>query len=1773
MPGQRGFMVRSFFSGLKFTTAATAQSKSPRRFEHRHNRRALVLRTAIESLESRLLMSTVTFHGTGDFGDVTKWSTGVIPNSGDTAVIPAGANMTVSTADGTADLDMISAAAGSTITVGPGGVLRAREGGTIAGTLNVAATGMVSESYSGNTLNLSGASTFSGDLEADDASTVINTGVVTFLNGGGVVAGNFINKSNVTATGGMLLGGGEIFTNTAGATFTITDDGGFDPYTYPGVGAGTFINNGTFIKTGGTGITSFPTTPSSDTSVFDGGTFENIGGTIQINSGTVVVRGTTYLQDTTFNVATGASFQLTNERTDNFYTTSLEGTIVGTGGGTVVFDKGNFQTYRLSDSNDDVTASLNFPDGMLSINTADFSLINGQVNADEVTNLGFITVNHPTTLTASDSLEILNQGTIRNVGPGGLAFERSVNDTSGVIDLQTDGGISGGFNNIALTNKGMLRKSAGSGNSIISSTFENDGGTLDIETGTISFTAGSIGYIAGPINIATGAVLNFNTQFGTFLQGTFTSTGGGTVTVTSGYLTGPTQSQAADESDTGSATLDFGPGVLNFNGGYTDDTSSHGNISNAGYMNFVDGDNLGGMSNTGTIIINAGEYEVFKGSTWDNLVGGIFMLEGGVTLTTGAINSTINNAGTFVIDAGTATTDLATPYPYDTYTDVPSISNTGVFEVKSGTMIYPSASLGANSIPAGAGFKVDAGAQLTTEVAVPITEIDGSVTLGGASASFPDLAGLATVNGSFAVLSGAMFSTTGSLTNAGTLSVGGTLTVNGNLTESASTSTLDFPVAAAAGTPEAPNLTVTGATALAGNLTAEYSGGFAAAGGSAFTVANFATPVSGSFASTSGTAPDFNASVGTTTISLNGNAVAAGDLQVAGVTAPASFTPGQNGTISWTVTNAGASTTSDWVDSVYLSATGTLGAGDLFLGNVSHTGGLTESASYTGSLTVPFPAAAGSYKVVVVTDSMLVVGDINRANNVAVSSAIVSTLPSLTVGGSVTGTLTGGQDIVYQLNVTGGQDIVLTGAFAVAGGSDIEVSRGAYPGLGAGQYSAHPDTTTGNQSIRIPSATAGLYYIRITGEPVAGSADTYTLSASVPAQGASGISSISLGQGVDSPTLFGSGFTTGSTVTLVDASGTVVATASSVAFTNANSITPTFDLSSVPTGSYSLIVTTGGTASAPIAVTVVASSPSLPLQITMTAPSETRDLRNYDIVITYHNPNNFDVSPVWVVLEEAGLDFRLAGGNADATIDPNANFSLGSINLATINQEGDASKLGPGYTGQLLVEFHSETNEAHNTYNPILSQVAGTTDLADFVGNQAGEVSDLAATILLERIDGRSYPTTALSGAITYAAVPQLTVNDADLSNYLFSIASTLSKANVYEASLDNLLAYALDSADLYGSVTARQQSGSFGYGSTDLLRYRLVFPQSTTYPPDVSHVTFESPGGTRSFSLVDGFYVSDNPDDQGRLTLVNGKYGIIDADGTFYEFDAKNNLSYVQSPSGLKTTYNRNASEQITSIVGPTGLTTSYTYNSMGVVTSSVAPNGETTTYGYKVDTQPVEIYDPQKSTFARSTSPFDASTISIPLLSTITSPQGTSTITWTSTPQIAYDFSFDVALQRTAAVGYYTSLPTDEFLPTSITATDGSGEAFTYDDQGRVIASSELDGSLPMKYSYDSSGFQVTTTAPDGTTTTTILGIGGEVLRQIAPDGSIITDSYTGPGQELAAAVSPDGETTKLTYANGTVTSALNADGSGRDVHLQHHRASAHGNDFDQQHILIRL
>jgi len=120
------------------------------------------------------------------------------------------------------------------------------------------------------------------------------------------------------------------------------------------------------------------------------------------------------------------------------------------------------------------------------------------------------------------------------------------------------------------------------------------------------------------------------------------------------------------------------------------------------------------------------------------------------------------------------------------------------------------------------------------------------------------------------------------------------------------------------------------------------------------------------------------------------------DLIVSNVGAPTTGVPGDVVTINYSVQNtADVFASSEWDDIIYLSSDTTLDAGDVLVGTVHHSYGLTGGAAYSVSAPFPIPAAPpGAYHVIVHTDDAGVVTERDESNNSAASAATITIAPT-----------------------------------------------------------------------------------------------------------------------------------------------------------------------------------------------------------------------------------------------------------------------------------------------------------------------------------------------------------------------------------------------------------------------------------------------------------------------------------------------------------------------------------------------------------------------------------------------------------------------------------------------------------------------------------------------------------------------------------------------------------------------------------------------------------
>jgi hypothetical protein len=200
-------------------------------------------------------------------------------------------------------------------------------------------------------------------------------------------------------------------------------------------------------------------------------------------------------------------------------------------------------------------------------------------------------------------------------GPGS-SFE---NLTGGTYSLDSDAGIfgTGCCGPIVFDNYGLFRKSAGTGNSLISAPFNNLGGTVDVETGTLTL-ANNGHSLGGTWTVANGATLDVTGGANPSWGGHMTGTGSGQVLLSHGTLS------AAPSLD-----LDFADHLFQWAGGkLTGPVTNLSVITVSGTNTSVltaELDNLGLVRHTGTG--GLGLSESGAGALLRNLPGAIYQFE------------------------------------------------------------------------------------------------------------------------------------------------------------------------------------------------------------------------------------------------------------------------------------------------------------------------------------------------------------------------------------------------------------------------------------------------------------------------------------------------------------------------------------------------------------------------------------------------------------------------------------------------------------------------------------------------------------------------------------------------------------------------------------------------------------------------------------------------------------------------------------------------------------------------------------------------------------------------------------------------------------------------------------------------------------------------------------------------------------------------------------------------------------------------------------------
>ena len=445
--------------------------------------------------------------------------------------------------------------------------------------------------------------------------------------------------------------------NLAGGTNEFLSDGGL-------AGNSSFDNWGVLHKSGGSGTSTVNCT------------FNNRGGLIDVQSGTLALANSGVSSNGIINTAAGAVCDLTGGAIGPTWS----GTLTGIGSGTVQVASGTIYC-GLGNLN------LNFPAGMFWWTGGNFS---GNYNW---TNLNVVNI-----LTSGGQQlreNFYNQSNIFFLGTNSLVIAYPLeNLTAGSIDFLSDASTSNGGASSALNNRGLFRKSGGSGISAIDSPFNNYGGTVQVINGEIRFGGGGY-WTNGTFLVMPGTICDVNGSSTPTWSGLITGTGGGTVQINSGGLVAAASG----------ATFNFASNTLQWMGG-TLYSSAAANFTNVGTFNI--------QTTTNTLLTtklyNAGLVRI-GGNTNLNLgsyAGALENLAGAtneIFSDAGIAGNAIDNWGVIRKSGGTGRSTISC-----------AINQTGLVQVDSGTLVLSSGTARTNfnyAVGAGANLDLTGGSTVT----------------------------------------------------------------------------------------------------------------------------------------------------------------------------------------------------------------------------------------------------------------------------------------------------------------------------------------------------------------------------------------------------------------------------------------------------------------------------------------------------------------------------------------------------------------------------------------------------------------------------------------------------------------------------------------------------------------------------------------------------------------------------------------------------------------------------------------------------------------------------------------------------------------------------------------------------------------------------------------------------------------------------------------------------------------------------------------------------
>ena len=709
---------------------------------------------------------------------------------------------------------------------------------------------------------------------------------------------------------------------------------------------------------------------------------------------------------------------------------------------------------------------------------------------------------------------------------------------------------------------------------------------------------------------------------------------------------------------------------------------------------------------------------------------------------------------------------------------------------------------------------------------------------------------------------------------------------------------------------------------------------------------------------------------------------------------------------------------------------------------------------------------------------------------------------------------------------------------ATANHNELYVKFGSAPTRADYDY-RFTNLSSSDQQILVPMANPGTWYVLVYGDTIA-TPSTYTLTAHTANLMVTSVTPDRSGTTVASTlTLTGAGYDSSAGVSLVSQDGTHYA-ASEVTIDSFTRMTATFAPSSVPAGTYSVLVSQpdGDTAQLDNAFRMVENGRAH-LEAHLAVPGNVGRHATATLYINYANTGDAAMPAPLLVL---------ASGDPDGSDRP-----IMTLDQSLVIQGLVAGSMPEGCSSTIQIlaggKMPGVLLPGESVKVPVY--YCGLQTPWDFSDNQVEFNLGVLTGDNITPVDWASLKSSMRPSTITSDAW------DAVFSNFVSGVGTTwgdyvgmldenaayLGQLGERVIDISELLAFEFQQADGLGpvqtlaasidasveapgmpivfsrffeeSISDRYDLGRLGYGWSDNWDYSLMKHSGGT-------VDAMGPGGSQRTFLPDSRYTGryfSETGDHGTLTAgTGGTFTLQETDGTIYIFRPDGKLSYVEDTNHNRITCGY-ADDLLASLTHSSGQSLQITYNSAGRIQSMTDSVGRTTTYTYDPSYEhliSVQDYDGKVTSYTYGTGH---------TLTTVAFPGGTHQY-----------YTYDAAGRLSGSSLDNDSLPTTfAYDEGKVTLTNALGEEtdFYYDYRGLLLKAENALGNT-VSTTYDNAYNLTSITDPTGRTSTYTYDAKGNLTKVVDALGHTTSFTYT----NIYAHTATTSRLASLTDANGNVT-----------------------------------